>query len=114
MGGFACTLNTDCVIMKERGEVEIVEIRRGVNSFFVGDSEDKPLAAMTFVLTDEDVITVEHTYVADELRGQGVGRVLLEQVADWARRENKKVRPLCPYAKAQMEKDERYRDVLHP
>ncbi|HAQ40949.1 MAG TPA: hypothetical protein DCM73_09040 [Clostridiales bacterium] len=52
-------------------------------------------------------------HVSEELNGQGVGKLLLKELIDWARKENKKIIPLCPYSKAQMEKNEEYRDMIY-
>ncbi len=90
----------------------MVEIKKGMRSFYVGESEENPLAEMGFVSSGEDIITIEHTNVSEELSGQGVGRLLLKELIDWARQENKKIIPLCPYVKAQMEKNEEYHDML--
>jgi len=38
---------------------------------------------------------------------------LLETVVDFAREENKKIIPVCSFAKAEMNKNEDYKDVLH-
>lgn len=89
-----------------------MEIKRGTKSFYIGESEDQPLAEMTYVLSGGDLIIIDHTYVAEQLGGQGIGKRLLEEVTNWAREENKKIIPLCPYAKAQMEKNEAYHDLL--
>ena len=89
-----------------------MKVKKGVKSFYVGDSEENPLAKMTFVPTGEHRIIVDHTYVSDELSGQGIGRQLLSELVDWARKENKKIIPLCPYAKAQMQKSSDYHDML--
>lgn len=89
-----------------------MKIKKGVKSFYLGDSEEFPLAEMTFVLSG-DIIIIDHTYVSDELGGQGIGKKLLKEVVDWARKESKKIIPLCPYAKAQMEKNEEYHDIIH-
>ncbi|HHV72583.1 MAG TPA: N-acetyltransferase [Clostridia bacterium] len=88
------------------------EIKEGQKGFYIGDSEDKPLAEMTFVLTGKSFIIVDHTYVSEKLKGKGIGKLLLDEVANWARKENKKIIPLCPFVKVQMEKGEEYQDVL--
>lgn len=90
----------------------MLEIKRGVKSFYIGDSEESPLAEMVFSLTEGNIITIEHTSVSEELNGQGVGKLLLKDLVDWARSENKKIVPQCPYAKAQMEKNKEYHDML--
>ncbi|HZK00113.1 MAG TPA: GNAT family N-acetyltransferase [Tissierellaceae bacterium] len=91
----------------------MLEIKKGTDKFYVGDSEDNPLAEMAYVLTGKDIIIIDHTFVTDELRGQSVGRLLLKEVVDWSRSENKKIIPLCPYSKAQMEKNPEYHDMIH-
>ncbi len=91
----------------------MVEVKKGTKSFYVGDSEEKPLAEMTFVPSGDNIVIIDHTYVSDELNGQGVGKLLLKELVDWARKEDKKIMPLCPYAKAQMEKNKEYHDIIY-
>lgn len=91
----------------------MITINQGSKSFYVGDSKVKPLAEMVFTSSDKDIIIIDHTFVSDKLRGQNVGRQLLQKVVDWARTENKKIVPLCPFAKAEMMKNNEYKDVLH-
>lgn len=91
----------------------MLEIKRGIKSFYIGDSEEKPLAEITFVNSDENLIIADHTYVSDELNGQGVGKLLLKELINWARVENKKIRPVCSFVKMQMEKNEEYHDMIY-
>ena len=51
----------------------MAEIKKGVKSFFMGESEEKPLAEMSFVFTGEHLIIIDRTYVSDELSGRGIG-----------------------------------------
>jgi predicted GNAT family acetyltransferase len=90
----------------------MLEIKQGQKSFYIGDAEDSPLAEMTYVLTGENYIIVDHTNVSEKLKGQGVGKLLLDELVNWVRKENKKIIPLCPFVKAQMQKGEEYWDVL--
>lgn len=55
---------------------------------------------------------IDHTYVSDELRGQGIAGMLLELVVLYAREHQKKIKPLCVFAKARMEATREYQDVL--
>lgn len=88
------------------------KIKKGNNVFYIGDSEEEAIAEISYVPTGEDRIIIDHTYVSNELRGQGIAKELLDQVANYARTNNKKVIPLCPYAKVQMERYEEYHDLL--
>ncbi len=100
-------------INKIFGGVIMVEVKKGNRSFYAGDSEENPLAEMAFVHSEDNNIIINHTYVSDELNGQGIGKLLLKELVDWARVENKKIKPLCPYAKAQMEKNKEYHDIIY-
>jgi len=91
----------------------MIEVKKGSNKFYIGDSEDNPLAEMTFVPSNEDLIIIDHTFVSEELNGRGIGKLLLKELVDWAREEDKKIMPLCPYAKAQMEKNKEYHDMIY-
>ena len=90
----------------------MIKINQGSKSFYVGDSEAKPLAEMVFDSLSKDNIIIEHTFVSEELRGQKVARQLLQNLIDWARKENKKVVPLCPFAKEEMMRNNNYADIL--
>lgn len=78
---------------------------------FIGE-EKAPLAEMSYSKAGETMIIIDHTEMDESLRGQGVGRKLLNVVVEMAREKNLKVIPLCPYAKSVFDKDESIRDVL--
>ena len=79
---------------------------------FYMDKGGEHIAEMTYSRTNATMIIVDHTHVDDSLRGQGAGRQLLDALVAWARKTGTKVLPLCPYAKAQFDKDASIRDVL--
>lgn len=87
-------------------------INRGANKFYVGEDIKDPLAEITFVENGGGKIVVDHTFVSGDLRGKGMGGELLGEVVKYAREKNKKVLPLCPYAKGKMEKTPEFHDVL--
>ena len=91
----------------------MLEVKKGSKNYYIGESEDNVLAEMTFIDADEGFITIDHTMVKEELSGQGAGKLILKEIVDWARKENKKIKPVCPYAKAQMEKNEEYHDMIY-
>ena len=78
---------------------------------FIGEATDTK-AEMTYSQTGDQLIIIDHTWVDDSLRGQGVGRKLLDKLVHHAREKEWKVIPLCPYAKSVFQKDEEIRDVL--
>lgn len=72
----------------------------------------KHIAEMTYSRTNATMIIIDHTDVDESLRGEGVGRQLLDALVAWARASGTKVLPLCPFARAQFGKDPSIRDVL--
>ena len=74
--------------------------------------EDRRMAEMTYSRTNPSMIIIDHTEVDPSLAGQGVGRELLDTLVQWARATGTKVVPLCPFAKAQFDKDPSIRDLL--
>ena len=79
---------------------------------FTIENSGQRLAEMTYSRTNATMVIVDHTEVDPSLSGQGVGRELLGALVQWARATRTKVVPLCPFAKAQFDKDVAIRDVL--
>ena len=82
----------------------------GRGAFFL-EREGKRLAKMEYRRVTEALILVEHTHVNDELRGQGIARVLLDTAVAWARATGTKIQATCPYVSAQFAKDPSIADV---
>jgi predicted GNAT family acetyltransferase len=68
---------------------------------------------MTFSADAEGkLVIIDHTEVAESLRGQGAARKLVEAAVAWARETRVKLIPLCPFAKAVFEHEPSFHDVL--
>lgn len=70
------------------------------------------LAEMTFSKVGSTQLIIDHTAVSEKLKGQGVGRKMLDKIVEMVRERGLKVIPLCPFAKSVFDKDESIRDVL--
>lgn len=88
------------------------EIKQGENRFYIGETEEDRIAEIHFVPTGKTQLIVDHTEVSDQLKGTGMGKKLVERIVQYARDEDKKIVPLCPFAKAVIEKNEAWHDVL--
>jgi predicted GNAT family acetyltransferase len=62
----------------------------------------------------DGVLTIMHTEVPKELGGRGIGSALIRGVLDIARADGLKVKPLCPFAKAYVERHPEYADLQQP
>lgn len=71
------------------------------------------LAEMTWVKASDEYIIVDHTMVGDSLKGQGIGRKLLDRVVAMARERNLKILPLCPFVKVTFDRVEEFRDLRY-
>lgn len=87
------------------------EIEGNKGSFYYQvDGEKK--AEMTYSNAGADKIIIDHTEVDESLRGQGIGYKLVEAAVNFARENQIKILPLCPFAAAVFKKNSEYSDVL--
>ncbi|WP_431028237.1 GNAT family N-acetyltransferase [Lysinibacillus sp. LZ02] len=84
--------------------------KAGMQHAFEYEQEGRRLAEITWVETN-GAMTMDHTYVSDELRGQGVAKKLLDEAANYARENNLKMKAVCSYVVAAFEKSTDYNDV---
>lgn len=92
------------------------EILQGANEFYVEQNGEKA-ATIGFEPGSEGgegpgVIMITHTFVSEELRGEGVGVDLVKQVVQYARDNELKVVPMCSFASSVMDKHTELQDVL--
>lgn len=74
------------------------------------DSDGKMDAEITYQ-EDGDVLIADHTYVDPALRGQKIGKQLVDKLADFARQNRKKIHPTCPYVVELFNKSSEYTDI---
>ena len=79
--------------------------------FYVGE-ETEPLAEMTYTIAAANKMIIDHTEVSDELRGKNVGYQLVHTAVEYARANNIKIIPLCPFARSVFSKKPAFADVL--
>lgn len=82
--------------------------RRGM--FYI-ENEDGLIAELTYYKRDDKVITIDHTEVKRELENQGIGSSLIQKSVEFARENNLKIDPLCPFAEVQFDRNKQYSDV---
>ncbi|HSP11312.1 MAG TPA: GNAT family N-acetyltransferase [Salegentibacter sp.] len=78
---------------------------------FYLENEKGIFAELTYVRKNNDILTIDHTEVDEELEGKGFAGKLLKRAVEFAREENLKIDPLCPYAEVQFQRNESYQDV---
>ena len=76
-------------------------IKKDADRHYIEDDAGT-VAEMTFSSAGDSVIIIDSTYVRDDHRGEGLGKALLISVLDMARASNRRIMPLCPFAKAML------------
>ena len=62
---------------------------------------------------ENNIWSITHTVVKQEFGGRGIAKRLVLAVIDEARKNDKKINPICSYAKKMMESSDEYKDVLN-
>lgn len=78
---------------------------------FYIDNDGKTVAEITYTTPNNEMFIIDHTFVDESLRGQNVGEQLVASVVALARQQERKIIPLCPFAKREFEKKTSYADV---
>ncbi|RGY96938.1 GNAT family N-acetyltransferase [Clostridium sp. AM58-1XD] len=68
------------------------------NQIAAYDDNHRLLAEVTFPDLDENSVNINHTFVDDSLRGQGIAGQLMRETASQLRKQGKKAVPTCSYA----------------
>lgn len=88
---------------------QINDIKRG---HFEATEDGKEAGKMTYTWAGDNKFIIDHTEVSPDFNGKGVGKKLVMAAVDYARNNNLKIIPLCPFAKSVFDKVEEIRDVL--
>ena len=75
---------------------------------WVGDT----LAGLIRYTRDGDVVTMVHTEIEPAFEGEGFGSALVSGALDSVRAQGKRVRPLCPFVAAYLERHPEYADLV--
>ena len=92
--------------------MEIQQINDTKKGYFEASEDGKEAGKMSYTWAEDSKFIIDHTEVSDEFGGKGVGKKLLMAIVDYARNNNLKIIPLCPFAKSVFDKNEDIRDVL--
>lgn len=92
--------------------MQIEQFNRESKGFFKATEDGKEAGRMTYSWAGETRIIIDHTEVNPDFKGKNVGKTLLMEAVTFARTNNIKIIPLCPFAKSVFDKVEEIRDVL--
>ena len=89
-----------------------MEFIHSSNQIAFYDEAGRLTAEVTFPDVDADTVNINHTFVDDSLRGQGVAGQLMKAAAEQLRSRNRKAVLTCSYAVNWFQKHPEYGDVI--
>lgn len=93
----------------------IQQKQEGSKGSFYVEEAGTVLAEMTYSMTGNSLMIIDHTEVSDELSGKNVGYQLVKAAVEHARTNDIKIIPLCPFANSVFKKkSSEFGDVLRP
>ena len=69
------------------------------------------ISELTYVKNDRQTITIDHTETKIPQEGKGLASQLVSHTVDYAREQDLKIEPLCPFAEVQFDRNPQYNDV---
>jgi uncharacterized protein len=83
------------------------------NGRYVLTAENGVEAKLTYIIGAPGVITIDHTFVPDQFRGQGIAAALVARAIEDARQNGTRIIPQCSYVAAQFRRHPEWADLLH-
>ncbi|KAB8153567.1 GNAT family N-acetyltransferase [Kordia sp. TARA_039_SRF] len=91
--------------------MEITREDFGNKGQFVIRKDNQEIGKMTYSWSGEDKFIIDHTEVNDNHEGNGYGKQMVMEAVKFARENNVKILPLCPFAKHIFDKNRDLEDV---
>ena len=80
-------------------------IKKEENRIYATDENNKTIAEVTFYEIENGVYNIDHTFVDESLRGQGIGSELVQEAVDTIKQKGAKVQATCPFASKWLEEN---------
>lgn len=92
--------------------MEFKHVQLGVKGAVRAIYDDVQYGEIIYTMIDDMTIRIDHTEVEPISKGKGVGKKLVKELVDIATEKNWKIIPICPFAKAEFDKNPEYSTVL--
>ncbi len=91
--------------------IRIEHENEGKKGRFVLFENDEQAGELTYRRVGKTKFIIDHTGVDEKFGGKGFGYQLVMESVEYARKNNLKIIPLCPFAKRVFDKNESLQDV---
>lgn len=87
-----------------------MELKKGINRFYMLDEKNE-VGEIMYTEDQPSVLSINHTFVDPNYRGQRIAQQLIQAVVDLAIAEQKTILPVCSYAKVLFERNKEYQKI---
>lgn len=92
--------------------MEIIQENDEKRGFFKAIENNQEAGLMTYTWAGPTKFIIDHTDVNPNFKGKGAGQQMVIAAVEYARNNNLKIMPLCPFAKSVFDKNIEIGDVL--
>ena len=92
--------------------MEIIQHNDERKGYFAAIEEDTEAGNMHYTWAGPHKFIIEHTEVNPAFKGKNIGKQLVMKAVEYARLEQVKILPMCPFAKAMFDRNPDIGDVL--
>jgi predicted GNAT family acetyltransferase len=92
--------------------IEIRQKDNGINGKFTAYVGDIKAGLISYMATGVSEISLMHTEVEDDFRGQNIGKQILLEIVEYARENNIRIIPVCPFTITMFQRLPEIGDVL--
>lgn len=93
--------------------MEIKQVDQKERGFFIARIDGKDAGLMTYAHVESGVFLINHTEVNKVFSGQGVGKSMVMAAVQYARENELKIIPRCPFARSVFDRVPEISDVLY-
>lgn len=92
--------------------MEIIQTNNEKSGNFKIYDGESVAGELAYKWSGKNKFIIEHTEVAATMEGKGIGKKLVGEAVNFARKNSFKILPLCTYAKSVFDKTPEIQDVL--
>ncbi|MDT0293222.1 GNAT family N-acetyltransferase [Mesonia ostreae] len=81
------------------------------NGIFYLELENKIVSELTYVKKEPNILIIDRTETKKAEEGKGLASKLVEYIVMYAKENNYKIDPLCPFAEVKFDENEAYQKI---
>lgn len=90
----------------------LLQNENGDSGSFYMEEDGNKVASITYTISPEQTLTIDHTNVDKALQGNEIGFKLVQKTVEYARSKQWKVVPDCSFARAVINRAPEMQDVI--